>query len=86
MAASVSIIRHTGVVRKDRRDHVLERPSYNWTTIGSLEDLQAASLEAIKDFFRQYYTARNTILVISGDLDEKQTEKWVKSIFGQVVG
>ncbi len=58
---------------------------YNWTTIGSLEDLQAASLEDVKDFFRQYYTARNTILVISGDLDEKQTEKWVKKYFGQVV-
>lgn len=35
---------------------------YNWTTIGSLEDLQAASLEDVKEFFRQYYTATNTIL------------------------
>ena len=57
---------------------------YNWTTIGSLEDLQAASLDDVKDFFRQYYTASNTILVISGDLDEKQTKKWVEKYFGVV--
>jgi len=58
---------------------------YNWTTIGSLEDLQAASLEDVKDFFRQYYTARNTILVVSGDFDEKQAKTWIEKYFGPVV-
>ena len=32
---------------------------YNWTTIGSLEDLQAASMDDVKSFFRQYYTPNN---------------------------
>ena len=57
---------------------------YNWTTIGSLEDLQAASMEDVKAFFRQYYTANNTILVVSGDFDEKQAKKWVEKYFGVV--
>ncbi len=57
---------------------------YNWTTIGSLEDLQAASMEDVKDFFRQYYTAKNTILVVSGDFDEKQAKTWIEKYFGQV--
>jgi len=55
---------------------------YNWTTIGSLEDLQAASMEDVKAFFRQYYTPNNTILVLSGDFDEKQARTWVEKYFG----
>jgi zinc protease len=57
---------------------------YNWTTIGSLDDLQAASMEDVKAFFRQYYTPNNTILVISGDFDEKQAKGWVEKYFGPI--
>src|SRR5688572_12394652 len=54
---------------------------YNWTTIGSLEDLQAASMEDVKAFFRQYYTPNNTILVLSGDFDEKQARTLIEKYF-----
>lgn len=57
---------------------------YNWTTIGSLEDLQAASLEDVKSFFRQYYVPNNTFLVVSGDLDEKQARGWIEKYFGPI--
>lgn len=57
---------------------------YNWTTIGSLEDLQAASLDDVKDFFRQYYVPENTILVLSGSFDEKQAKTWVEKYFGPI--
>ncbi len=57
---------------------------YNWTTIGSLEDLQAASLEDVKSFFRQYYLPNNAILVVSGDFDEKQTRTWVEKYYGPI--
>ncbi len=55
---------------------------YNWTTIGSLEDLQAASMEDVKSFFRQYYTPNNTVLVLAGDFDEKQARTWIDKYFG----
>ncbi len=54
---------------------------YHWTTIGSLEDLQAASMDDVKAFFRQYYTPNNTILVLSGDFDEKQAKGWIEKYF-----
>lgn len=54
---------------------------YNWTTIGSLEDLQAASMDDVKGFFRQYYVPNNTILVLSGDFDEKQARTWIDKYF-----
>jgi zinc protease len=57
---------------------------YNWTTIGSLEDLQAASMEDVKSFFRQYYVPNNTILVLSGDFDEKKARGWVDKYFSPI--
>ena len=57
---------------------------YNWTTIGSLEDLQAASMEDVKSFFRQYYTPNNTVLVLAGDFNEKQARAWIEKYFGQI--
>ncbi len=57
---------------------------YNWTTIGSLEDLSAASMDDVKAFFRQYYTPNNTSLVIAGDFDPKQAKQWVEKYFGPI--
>ena len=57
---------------------------YNWTTIGSLEDLQAATMEDVKGFFRRYYVPQNTVLVLSGDFDEKQARAWVEKYFGPI--
>ena len=45
---------------------------YHWMTIGSQEDLDAASLEDVKDFFRQYYSPSNASLAIAGDIDTTQ--------------
>lgn len=57
---------------------------YNWTTIGSLEDLQAASMDDVKSFFRQYYVPNNTILVLSGDFQEAQARSWIEKYFGPI--
>ena len=42
---------------------------YHWMTIGSQEDLDAASLDDVKDFFRRYYAPSNASLSIAGDID-----------------
>ncbi len=42
---------------------------YNWMTIGSQEDLDAATLDDVKDFFRRYYSPSNASLSIAGDID-----------------
>lgn len=57
---------------------------YNWTTIGSLEDLQAASMDDVKAFFRQYYVPNNAILVLSGDFKEPEARKLVDRYFGSM--
>ncbi len=57
---------------------------YHWTTIGSLADLSAASMEDVQSFFRKYYAPNNASLVIAGDFDEKQAMKWVEKYFGGI--
>jgi len=57
---------------------------YNWTTIGSLDDLTAASMDDVKAFFRQYYVPNNVSLVIAGDFDKKQAKEWVEKYFGPI--
>src|SRR5204863_4664471 len=55
---------------------------YSWLTIGSMEDLSAASMDDVKDFFRRYYTPSNATLVISGDFDPSEARKLVETAFG----
>lgn len=57
---------------------------YHWTTIGSLEDLSAASQDDIKQFFRTYYVPNNASLVIAGDFDPKQAQAWAEKYFGSI--
>src|SRR5208282_1245276 len=42
---------------------------YSWTVIGSMEDLNAASLDDVKTWFTNYYGAANAALVLAGDID-----------------
>ena len=57
---------------------------YSWTTIGSLADLSAATLDDVKNFYRRWYVPNNATLVISGDLDPRQTRAWVEKYFGEI--
>jgi len=57
---------------------------YSWIPIGSMEDLQAASLEDVKDFFRQYYTPSNASLCIAGDFNPTEAKAWVEKYFGPI--
>ncbi len=57
---------------------------YNWQVIGSLADLEAASLEETKDFYARWYTPNNVTVTITGDFDKAQAKKWVEKYFGEI--
>lgn len=61
-----------------------ESHPYNWQVIGSLADLQAATLDDVKDFFRTWYTPNNVTLVVAGDFDTEQAKAWVEHYFGEI--
>jgi zinc protease len=56
---------------------------YSWPVIGYMEDLSAAKLEDVMEFFRVYYAPSNASLVIGGDFDPKQVKGWVEKYFGK---
>ena len=58
-----------------------EHPYYG-NVIGSHEDIQAAKLEDVKNFFKQYYAPNNASLVIIGDIDRARTKTLVQKYFG----
>ena len=57
---------------------------YNWQVIGSLEDLQNAQLDDVKEFFRLWYVPNNVTLVLAGDFDPVQARKWVEKYFSEI--
>ncbi|MEQ9317468.1 MAG: insulinase family protein, partial [Henriciella sp.] len=61
-----------------------ESHPYNWQVIGSLADLQAATLEDVKDFYRTWYTPNNVTLVVAGDFDTEQARAWVEKYFAEI--
>ncbi len=57
---------------------------YHWQVIGSLEDLQNATLQDVKDFYNKWYVPNNVILTISGDFDKEQAREWVHKYFDEI--
>jgi zinc protease len=61
-----------------------ENHPYNWQVIGSLDDLQNATLDDVKEFFRLWYVPNNVTLVLAGDFDPVQARKWVEKYFAEI--
>lgn len=57
---------------------------YSWETIGSMEDLEAASLDDVKEWFETYYGASNAVLTVAGDVDPEEILAKVELYFGDI--
>ena len=57
---------------------------YSWTVIGSMEDLTAASLDDVKEWFKTYYGPSNAVLSIAGDVKPNEILEKVKLYFGDI--
>ncbi|MDO6596723.1 pitrilysin family protein [Oceanihabitans sp. 2_MG-2023] len=67
-----------------RKNLYPEGHPYSWTVIGALPDLQAATIDDVKEFYEQYYGASNASLVIAGDIDIEETKTLVEKWFGEI--
>jgi zinc protease len=61
----------------------LEHP-YKRPTIGSIEDLDAASLKDVQEFHATYYRPDNATLVVVGDFEQAQLDGWIDKYFGPI--
>lgn len=57
---------------------------YSWSVIGSMDDLNAASLDDVHQWFKDYYGPNNAVLVIAGDIDVVTAREKVETYFGDI--
>ena len=57
---------------------------YKILPIGSIADLDAATIEDVREFHRVYYVPNNATLVVAGDFDPAQTRGWIEKHFGSI--
>lgn len=67
------------IQKKSFTVHPYRRPG-----IGSIEDLDAATLADVKEFHRTYYRPDNATLIVVGDFDQKQLDAWIDKYFGKI--
>ena len=92
--------REREIVKEERRMRVENQPygrlseiiyqhaftvhPYRHQTIGSMADLEAASVEDVRDFYRSYYVPSNATLTVVGDFDSAQAAQFVERYFGRI--
>lgn len=57
---------------------------YSWSTIGSMDDLNAASLDDVKQWYRTYYGPNNAVIALAGDITAQRALELVTKYFGGI--
>jgi zinc protease len=73
-----------GNVSEKLEEMIYDNFAYHHSVIGSMEDLDAASVDDVKQFFKTYYAPNNAVLALVGDLDTKETLAKVRKYFGTI--
>lgn len=73
-----------GTILKETFKRTHQQHPYHWPVIGSIEHLNAATLNEFMEFYKTYYVPNNAVLSIAGDLDYAQTEAWVRQYFSEI--
>ena len=73
-----------GNILAEVKKNLYEKHPYRWATIGSMEHLDAATLEEFRAFNDKYYVPNNATLVVAGDIDIEETRKMISDYFGPI--
>jgi predicted Zn-dependent peptidase len=73
-----------GNILAEVKKRLFEEHPYRWTTIGSMEHLDAATLEEFRAFNDKYNVPNNATLVVAGDIDIAKTKKMIQDYFGPI--
>jgi predicted Zn-dependent peptidase len=63
---------------------IFSNPANSHSTIGSMEDLDAATIDDVKEFFRIYYAPNNAVLTVVGDFDNDEARAFAEKYFGDI--
>ncbi len=66
------------------KKNMFDKHPYRWTTIGSMDHLDAASLEEFIAFNKKFYIPNNAVLVVAGDIDKKEAKDLIQKYFASI--
>ncbi len=66
------------------KKNLFNKHPYRWPIIGSMEHLDAATLEEFQAFNKKFYIPNNAVLVIAGDFEKVQAKEWIHKYFGSI--
>ncbi len=67
------------------KKNMFSKHPYRWTTIGSMDHLDAAKLEEFQAFNKKFYIPNNAVLIVAGDISNPtQTKEWIQKYFGPI--
>lgn len=66
------------------KENMFKNHPYRWTTIGSMEHLDAATLEEFQAFNKKFYIPNNAVLVVAGDFENVKAKEWIQKYFGSI--
>lgn len=64
--------------------HLFKKHPYRWPTIGSIDHLNAATLDEFITFYKKFYVPNNAVLVVAGDFESKQVKQWINDYFATI--
>lgn len=73
-----------GNILPEVKKRLFKKHPYRWATIGSMEHLDAASLEEFRAFNEKFYVPNNATLVVAGDINIDKTKKMINDYFGPI--
>lgn len=66
------------------KKNLFDKHPYRWAPIGSMEHLDAATLEEFLAFNDKFYIPNNAVLVVAGDFEKGQAKEWIQKYFGAI--
>jgi len=73
-----------GNILAEIKKNIFFKHPYRWATIGSMDHLDAATLEEFKAFNKKFYVPNNAVLVVAGDINKAEVKKMIKAYFGPI--
>lgn len=73
-----------GQLLPEVKKNLFSKHPYRWAPIGSMEHLDAATLEEFLAFNKKFYIPNNAVLVVAGDFETAQAKKWIDQYFGTI--
>jgi len=73
-----------GNILAEIKKNIFFKHPYRWATIGSMDHLDAATLEEFQAFNKKFYVPNNAVLVVAGDINKAEVKKMIKAYFGPI--